>query len=217
MNLNVLLLACAAASVWFCSHGFAQQPAAGKQVQMEYTASDGGKVKYLLYLPKEYQNGGDAKFPLIYFLHGRGESYGPLSLVAKWGPPMMAARGDELPYIVVSPQCPEKDSWTSDTQQQRLLELLNETEKKFQVDRQSIFLTGLSMGGYGTWKMAAAHPDRFAAAVPICGGGDPADAEIICHRELVRAIGDHSRRDLRRQKISEGVGVADQQHEGDLV
>ena len=149
---------------------------AGEQTEQSFTTKDGTEVYYLLYRPKNFSAAEGGKFPLIFFLHGRGESNGPLSLVAKWGPPMMAARGDDLPVVIVSPQCPTDDSWTSEKQQIRLTELLDHVIKSNRIDEQKIFLTGLSMGGYGSWALAASHPKIFAAVVPICGGGDPADA-----------------------------------------
>ena len=148
----------------------------GKQTEHSLATSDGGKIDYLLYLPRNY---GEDPAPMMLFLHGRGESNGPLSLVAKWGPPMMAARGDDLPYVLVSPQCPRDDSWREPTQQKRLLELLQHIEDNYRIDSEHICLTGLSMGGYGSWRMAADHPDKFSAVVPVCGGGDPADAEKL--------------------------------------
>lgn len=176
--LKSLLVVCLlAAPGWL--HGQDQVGQAGAQVEMQYATSDDAKVGYLLYLPKDYKADGEQSFPLIFFLHGRGESNGPLSLVAKWGPPMMAERGDELPFIIVSPQCPREDSWASETQQKRLTELLDQVVDDHAVDEKKIFLTGLSMGGYGSWKMAAMHPQRFAAVAPVCGGGTPADAEKL--------------------------------------
>jgi predicted peptidase len=151
----------------------------GKQVEMSFQTSDGADVPYLLYLPKDYQADGEKKFGLMYFLHGRGESNGPLSLVAKWGPPKFAARGDDLPWIIVSPQCPKSDNWSSDTQQTRLTELLQATIKNYNIDEGRVFLTGLSMGGYGSWTMATHHPELFAAVAPVCGGGDPDQAEKL--------------------------------------
>jgi predicted peptidase len=159
------------------SLAFAEKPAPGTQVQQSFETSDGAAVPYLLYLPKDYQAGKE--FPLMLFLHGRGESHGPLDLVAKWGPPRMAARGDDLPFIVVSPQCPGADRWSSDQQQQRLSELLDEVVNKFAADKSRLYLTGLSMGGFGSWRMAADQPDRFAAVVPICGKGDPEHGEKL--------------------------------------
>lgn len=146
----------------------------GAQVELALTTRDGASVPYLLYLPQDYD--GEKPLPLLLFLHGRGESYGPLSLVAKWGPPQMIARGEHFPMIVVSPQCPGNDSWNRPTQQQRIVELLEALTTTYRIDPERVYLSGLSMGGYGSWRLAADHPERFAAAVIICGGGDPADA-----------------------------------------
>ncbi|TWT80946.1 esterase [Planctomycetes bacterium CA13] len=161
----------------------AESPQSGEQVELRFATSDSAEVPYLLYLPKGYDESEKA-FPLVFFLHGRGESNGPLSLVAKWGPPMMAERGDELPFILVSPQCPTKDSWSSATQQKRLAELLDSISKSHRIDQTRVYLTGLSMGGYGSWRMAADHPERFAAVVPICGGGDPKDAPKLINTPI---------------------------------
>ena len=155
------------------------EPTAGQQVELSFKTSDEAKVDYLLYLPKDYEAGGDKKFPLMYFLHGRGESKGPLSLVAKWGPPKMAAAGQDMPFILVSPQCPVEDYWNSEDQLTRLTELLAHVTANHSVDETKISLTGLSMGGYGSWALAAMHPKKFAAVVPVCGGGKPEFAEKI--------------------------------------
>ena len=156
-------LACAAAQE--------KAPTPGQQVEQRFTASDAVEVPYLLYLPDGYEP-GQSRWPLMLFLHGRGESDGPLSVVAKWGPPRMAARGDQLPYIVVSPQCPTDDAWRNPTQQSRLVQLLDAIVQNYNVDTDRIYLTGLSMGGSGSWQLASDHPDRFAAVVPICGRGN---------------------------------------------
>jgi len=169
------------------------QPMAGEQVEMSFKTSDSADVGYLVYLPKDFKADGEKEFSLIFFLHGRGESNGPLSLVAKWGPPMMAARGDDLPYVIVSPQCPKEDNWSSETQQKRLTELLDNVVKKFKVNEQKLFLTGLSMGGYGSWTMAADHPTRFAAVAPVCGGGNPEDAGKLKDVPIWAFHGDNDR------------------------
>ncbi len=155
----------------------AEEPTAGKQIEAKLKVTDQQEVPYLFYLPGDYDPA--KKYPLILFLHGRGESNGPLSIVAKWGPPRMAARGDNLKYIVVSPQCPRENRWTDESQQCGVLALLDHVIKNYGVDTDRVYLTGLSMGGYGTWKMAADHADRFAAAAPICGSGDPNDASKL--------------------------------------
>ncbi len=154
------------------------QPTAGKQVQLQLPDA-AGDVGYLLYLPRGYETEADKKWPLVLFLHGRGESNGPLSLVAKWGPPKFAERGDDLPFILVSPQCPRDGRWSDDTRQRQLAALLDAVTTELRVDEDRIYLTGLSMGGYGSWSLAANHPDRFAAVAPICGGGDPSSAEEL--------------------------------------
>ena len=171
--MNALVTGC-----FFCpTMASAAEPTPGEQVEQEFK-SDDGSLSYLLYLPKDYKDNTD-KVPLILFLHGRGESYGPLRLVEKWGPPRMVARGDEMPYILVSPQCPGTTDWRKPEQQILLAQLLDHIIKQFRVNEERVYLTGLSMGGYGSWQLAATHPDRFAAVAPICGGGDPEKADRL--------------------------------------
>ncbi len=123
---------------------------------------------YLIYLPEGYQD-MDEKWPLLLFLHGSGERGTDLDSVAAWGPPRMIADGHTFPFIVVSPQCPPDQWWSEDV----LVAMLDDLVERYQVDEDRIYVTGLSMGGYGTWNLAAAVPDRLAAIVPICGGGSP--------------------------------------------
>lgn len=177
-----------------CETGFllADSPTPGKQVEQVYQAEDSAKVPYLLYLPENYQPGKE-KLPLMLFLHGRGESNGPLSIVALWGPPQMAARGDKLPFIVVAPQCPTEDNWSSPTQQARLVGLLDSVITQFNADKDRVYLSGLSMGGSGSWRLAADHPNRFAAVVPICGRGDANDASKLSKLPIWVFVGDQDR------------------------
>lgn len=149
---------------------------AGKQQQKHFEKEITVKVKlnYLLYLPPEYGK-SDKAWPLLLFLHGAGESGEDLEMVKKHGPPKIVESKD-LPFIVVSPQSPTfPRGWNPEA----LSALLDEIESKYKVDKDRIYLTGLSMGGFGSWSLAAAHPERFAAVVPICGGGDPAMAKKI--------------------------------------
>lgn len=157
----------------------AAEPTPGQQVEQSLKTGDGVEIPYLLYLPADYAEADDKKWPLMLFLHGRGESFGPLDLVSKWGPPKFAKRGDKLPFILVSPQCPGKGSWSDEVRQAGLAELLDHVTEKYRVDSDRVMLTGLSMGGYGSWRLAAAHPKRFSCAVPICGGGAPEQAEQL--------------------------------------
>ncbi len=155
----------------------AEDPAPGKQVEQELKVN-GKTIPYLLYFPKDYDT-KEGKRPLMLFLHGRGESSGPLSMVKKWGPPRLIERGENFPYIIASPQCPRAESWAQPSQQALLVALLDHLGKTCKVDEDRVYLTGLSMGGYGSWRLAADHPERFAAVVPICGAGKPEDAEKL--------------------------------------
>jgi len=123
---------------------------------------------YLLFLPRGYAAQSAKRWPLILFLHGAGERGTDLWLVAKHGPPKVDTAETNFPFIVVSPQCPAGKIWSNDL----LLALLDEIETKYAVDPQRIYLTGLSMGGFGTWSLGLSHPEKFAAIAPICGGGD---------------------------------------------
>ncbi len=151
----------------------------GKQIEASLKLSDGESIDYLIYAPANYDANGSEPVPMLLFLHGRGESNGPLSKVTTWGPPRMVARGDHFPFMVVSPQCPASDHWGSEKQLQYLTELLDDLTRHHKVDHARIYLSGLSMGGYGSWALAAKHPQRFAAVIPICGGGNPGHAEQL--------------------------------------
>jgi len=120
---------------------------------------------YLLYLPEGY--GKSKRFPLMLFLHGSGERGDSLGLVEKQGPPKVA-EAMNLPFIIVSPQCPAGKWWDVEA----LKYLLDDLMKKYNVDKSRVYLTGLSMGGYGAWEMGWKYPEYFAAIAPVCGGGN---------------------------------------------
>ena len=145
---------------------------AGKQTSQQFEATVSIKVElnYLLYLPEKY-DADKKEWPLVLFLHGAGESGNDLNKVKIHGPPKLIAAGKQFPAIVVSPQS-ARMGWNP----QSLNALLDDLVAKYRVDKDRIYVTGLSMGGFGTWALASANADRFAAIVPICGGGNPADA-----------------------------------------
>ncbi len=130
------------------------------------------ELDYLLYLPSDYEQ--KEAWPLVVFLHGAGERGDDLDKVKVHGPPKLVEEGKDIPAIVVSPQCATGDWWAK--QPLELSALIDEIEEKYKVDKRRIYLTGLSMGGYGTWTLGAYTPDRFAALLPICGGGNPREA-----------------------------------------
>jgi len=147
----------------------------GKQVEKQFEKEIKVKVKlnYLLYLPKGYDK-GKKDWPVLLFLHGGGEVGDDLSKLKKHGPPKLIDAGKDLAFIVVSPQT-QRFGW----EPQALHGLLDEVESKYRVDKDRVYVTGFSMGGMGTWALAASRPERFAAIVPICGGGNPADAKKL--------------------------------------
>jgi predicted peptidase len=122
------------------------------------------EVPYLLHLPEEYGTSAE-RWPLILHLHGAGERGSDLKKVRAFGLARVCVRNPKFPFIVVSPQCPENDFWRNDV----LFALLDEMCEQFAVDPDRIYVTGASMGGYGTWSLAAHEPERFAAVAPICG------------------------------------------------
>ena len=139
------------------------------------------EMNYLLFLPKEYD--GKKRSPMMLFLHGSGERGTNIWKVATHGPPKNVAEHREFPFILVSPQCPEGQDWSKDV----LLALLEEMMRKYAVDTNRIYLTGLSMGGYGTWDLGLSYPEKFAAIAPICGGGEMISL-LLSSREKGQAL-----------------------------
>ncbi|MCK5738330.1 prolyl oligopeptidase family serine peptidase [bacterium] len=139
-------------------------------------AGCGNELKYLTYLPKDFPDGQE-KYPLMLFLHGAGERGDDLDLVKRHGPPQLIEKGQDMPFIVIAPQCPEELWWPMKTTE--LLQLIETIEEKYPVDESRIYCTGLSMGGFGTWALAIEQPDLFAAIAPICGGGDSTQVRAI--------------------------------------
>jgi predicted peptidase len=152
---------------------WAAEPAATGQEPCQLERAFQVEMKYLLYLPKDYDQ--KESWPLLLFLHGAGERGDNLELVKKHGPPKLIEAGQDFPFIVVSPQCPRDRRW----EPFELAALLDEIVEKHKVDQDRIYVTGLSMGGFGTWSLAAYQPKRFAALVPICGGGEPIVAKLF--------------------------------------
>ena len=128
------------------------------------------QMEYLLFLPESYAQSTNQEFPLILFLHGAGERGSDLDSVKRHGIPKIVETNPDFPFIAVSPQCPEDSWWTSELH--TINGLIEEVVEKYKVDTSRIYLTGLSMGGFGTWSLASMYPERFAAIAPVCGGGE---------------------------------------------
>lgn len=146
-----------------------------EQVDQKLETTIDISLDYLLYLPADYDS--KESWPLLMFLHGAGERGNDLEKVKVHGPPKLISKGKEFPMIVVSPQCPEDDWWNPLV----LSALLDSIEEQYKVDKNRIYITGLSMGGYGTWSLVAQSPERFAAIVPICGAGVPGRVKLHSH------------------------------------
>ncbi len=138
--------------------------------------------RYLLYCPDH----AAGKLPLLLFLHGAGERGDNLERVKVHGPLSEVEQGRTFPFMIVAPQCPEGQVWDDMV----LSALLDDVQEKFSVDEDQIWVTGLSMGGYGTWALAACQPNRFAAIVPICGGANPVTAPLLSHLPIWVRHGD---------------------------
>lgn len=162
----------------------------------KYTNGTGDTLNYRLLNP-DYDT--LRKYPLVIFLHGSGERGSDNDAQLKWGVMNFATDENMMKYhaIVIAPQCPAKMQWSnfsrskSSVEMQLLpspskpmelvIELIQQIIKKLPVDTNRIYITGLSMGGFGTYDAIERWPDLFAAAVPVCGGGDTSRAASIAH------------------------------------
>jgi predicted peptidase len=138
------------------------------------------KLNYLVYLPDGYESAPEP-WPLIVFLHGSGER-GSISKLRKIGLPKKLKNGGSVPFVVVAPVCPINSHWPTHLEELNIL--LDDILTKYKVDRQRVYLTGLSMGGNGAWTWGMENPERFAAVAPICGYG----IGILGHYERVVAL-----------------------------
>jgi predicted peptidase len=156
-----------------------EKPATGF-VDKKFKNADGSISPYVVFVPKDYD--GTKEYPVILFLHGAGETKNPnakkegkLPVEVGIGP-AIKKREKDFPFIVVIPRA-EGFGWgAGSANAKRALAMLDEVMKEYKVDAKRQYLSGLSMGGMGTWSIATADPTRFAAIVPICGRGDPKQA-----------------------------------------
>jgi predicted peptidase len=125
-------------------------------------------MRYLLYVPRNYTP--DQAWPLILFLHGSSEGGDDVNQVRREGLPKLLETNPDFPFVVVSPQNPADVPWADNLPE--LNGLIDFIQEHYAIDPQRLSVTGLSMGGYGTWQLASLYPQRFAALVPIAGGYD---------------------------------------------
>lgn len=151
-----------------------------------YQNSRGKTIPYRLFIPQGSKK--QKKYPLVLWLHGgAGRGNDNLKQISGgntigshvWTEPQNRSR---YPCFVVAPQCPADELWATldvakPTEQTRLvLELLQDLRRTFSIDAQRLYVAGQSLGGFGTWSLISLHPEMFAAAIPVCGGGDESDA-----------------------------------------
>lgn len=158
-----------------------------------YKDAAGKSIPYRLLKPAKYD--ASKKYPLVLFLHGAGERGTNNEAQLVHGVRGFVERVEKYPCFLVAPQCPNDVKWVDvdwsgdkhtmpKTMSEPLrlsLEALDAVQKEFSIDPQRIYVTGLSMGGYGTLDAVSRRPKYFAAAVPICGGGDEAQAKLVSH------------------------------------
>jgi predicted peptidase len=170
-----LLVLAAAAVVWLSAAPLRARAADERGfLDKVYKDPDGKEYKYVLFVPHNY----DAKTacPIILFLHGAGETKGGQKQPVEVGiGPAIKKREKTFPFLVVIPQSENRTWQANSADGKRALAILEDVEKQYNVDKQREYLTGLSMGGFGTWSLAFQDPQRWTAIVPICGGlrGDP--------------------------------------------
>ena len=146
-------------------------PAAAAQTTLDYDGgwTDTASGTALVSLPDGYDAEPDRDWPLLLFLHGAGERGDSLAAVAIHGPLKERREGRDIPMVIVAPQVPAGERWTVG----RVAAALDDAIRQYRIDEDRVYLTGLSMGGFGTWEAIQRMPERFAAAVPVCGGGLP--------------------------------------------
>jgi predicted peptidase len=155
--------------------------------------SDGKELKYRLLKPDNYD--AKKKYPLVVFLHGAGErgDDNTAQLVHGIGDFASEENRKKYPCFLIAPQCPKDEKWADidwsaathtlpkepSASGRLVLDLITAMEKEYSIDPKRLYLTGLSMGGYGTWDLIARKPELFAAAVPVCGGADEMTAPKV--------------------------------------
>jgi predicted peptidase len=155
----------------------------------------GGTLPYRLLVPDGYDAKAEARYPLVLFLHGAGERGTDNNAQLKWGGRELATKLQAAgKCFAIAPQCPPGKQWVNtpwakgtysldqvpESEELKMaIEAVDDATAEFKVDKKRIYVMGISMGGFGTWDAIARRPDLFAAAVPICGAGDPAAADKI--------------------------------------
>ncbi|HPD31123.1 MAG TPA: prolyl oligopeptidase family serine peptidase [Phycisphaerae bacterium] len=143
------------------------QEASGVIEAREFEQLPTRPIRWRYLLARPCQQSPQDRWPLLLFLHGAGERGEDLAMVKRHGPLKVLEQGMDLPFVIAAPQCPPGKWWNN----HMLIEFLDHLLATNQIDPDRVYLTGLSMGGFGTWNLATEFPERFAAIAPVCGGG----------------------------------------------
>ena len=141
----------------------------------QLTSKPKGDYPYLLYLPKDYST-SKKSYPLVIYLGGGSQRGNDLNKLKTYGIPYYIEQGHEYDFIVASPQCPGDKYWTTEDWFDSLYSNLSSI---YRIDTTRIYVTGISIGGFGSWQVAMDYPNRFASIVPLCGGVNDSDTISI--------------------------------------
>lgn len=206
------LVITAVGSLFFCTLAHSQNPEPkpdmDKLFEKHTFNKDKASLPYRLLKPDGYNKDGKESYPLVIFLHGsfgRGTD-NTKQLRSGVDEFVKDAARKKYPCFLVAPQCPPDKLWfdvgPNDTKTNlplpksptepsaTVLDLIEALRNEYPIDKNRIYLTGLSMGGYGTWDLISRRPELFAAAIPICGGGDLAQAEKLAKISIWAFHGD---------------------------
>lgn len=162
LSIAVLLAGCSAPRV--ITVDSKDSPLNVETSRAKQTAQQFEKTDYLLYLPEGYSQ-DEKRWPLILYLHGKSLRGSDLEMLKGYGLAASLEKGLAIPFVVVSPQCPDDRYWM--TEDETLSRLVDHAVATYSIDPERIYVTGHSMGGRGTWLLAYKHPEKFAAIVPM--------------------------------------------------
>lgn len=197
-----LTLACIVLAMALVACAPAQEVPTEQHLQGTFQHPSGQEMRYMVWLPDGYGDDRARRYPLIYFLHGSGDEDYDSSFVASFGLPAVLALGDQpedFDFVVISPQAEPGTTWYAGDQPEVVDDLLEQMLGTYLVDPDRIYLTGLSMGGFGAWHIASLYPDRYAAMASLSGSGyqqaGPPDADFACRLTGVPVWAIHGERD----------------------
>lgn len=198
-----LILACIVLATTLVACAPVQEVPTKQHLQGTFEHPSGQEMRYMVWLPDGYGDDRDRRYPLIYFLHGSGDDDYDSSFVASFGLPAVLALGDQpddFDFVVISPQAEPGTTWYAGDQPEVVDDLLQRMLDTYLVDPDRVYLTGLSMGGFGAWHIASRYPDRYAAMASLSGSGyqqvEAPEADFACRLTGVPVWAIHGEQDM---------------------